>query len=91
MYDIYFDLTNMHRTVEESDSGDSGEKSDGAEYWHIGETFDFDFIEEYVSKEDTDDYAVIVKKYGCTCTNCGEFYPDAEVVSAFKCWSCRNF
>lgn len=85
MYDIYFDLNNMHQTVEES------EKEASDEFWHIGETFDFDFIDEYIPKEDADDYPVIVKRYGCTCSKCGEFYPHAEVTDGFKCWSCRNF
>lgn len=31
------------------------------------------------------------KKEGATCQTCQEFYPYAEYVSDFKCWSCKNF
>lgn len=30
-------------------------------------------------------------KSGATCQTCQEFYPYAECVIDFKCWSCKNF
>ncbi len=91
MYDIFFDLNNMHQTVEERD--DLNE-----EFWAVGEQFSFDFVDD---TEFVDDYPVIVKKSkakpkgnGCTCPKCGEIYPYAEPNmpdGSFKCWSCRNF
>lgn len=53
--------------------------------------FDFDFELGLPEDSITDDYPIIVKKYGCKCDKCEEFYPDAEAVTPFKCWSCRNF
>lgn len=92
MYDIYFDLGNMHQVVEE----DEIDLDD--EFWQIGETIEFDFVEdEGVSRQSTDDYPVVVKrsKNGYTCKACGEHYPYAEESNqkdgSFKCWSCRNF
>jgi hypothetical protein len=92
MYDIYFDLHNMHQVVEDDEI--TGED----EFWHIGERFDYEFIEdEGPSIRRNDDYPVIVKrsrKNGCTCKACGEIYPYAEPNQkdgSFKCWSCRNF
>lgn len=91
MYDIYFDLNNMHQTVEESDKPDLDE-----EFWQLGEQFQLDFLDEV----SPDDYPVIVKKSskrksnGCICDKCGELYPYAEPNQkdgSFKCWSCRNF
>ncbi len=90
MYDIYFDLHNMHQTVEESD------ENIVEEFWVVGEQINFDFVED-IAPEPTDDYPVIVKrrtKNGCTCKKCGEIYPYAEPNQkdgSFKCWSCRNF
>lgn len=98
MYDIYFDLNNMHQTVEESDNVriESDETDLDDEFWQIADQMNFDFIDE--TKED--DYPVIVKRSskrksnGCTCDKCGEIYPYAEPNQSdgtFKCWSCRNF
>ena len=30
-------------------------------------------------------------KSGATCQTCQEFYPYAECMADFKCWSCKNF
>lgn len=94
MYDIYFDLNNMHQTVEESDKVDPDD-----EFWALGEQFSLDFLDELDGPPD--DYPVIVKKSktkskgnGCVCPKCGELYPYAEPNQpdgSFKCWSCRNF
>jgi len=91
MYDICFDLHDMHQTVEESDQLEE-------EFWAIGEVFDFDLV---VDEDFIDDYPVIVKQTkvktkgnGLTCPKCGEIYPYAESNQpdgSFKCWSCRNF
>lgn len=88
MYDIYFDLNDMHQTVSESDD----------EFWGIGESFDFDLG---LDEPYTDDYPVVVQKpkhksngNGCNCTKCGEAFPFAEPNQpdgSFKCWSCRNY
>jgi len=92
MYDIYFDLNDMHQVVEE----DEIDLDD--EFWQIGETIEFDFVEdEGPSKSPTDDYPVVVKrsKNGYTCKSCGELYPYADRPNqkdgSFKCWSCRHF
>ena len=88
MYDIHFDLNDMHQTVEESD-----------EYWMVGESFSFDFVDQIRADHDDDDddldddFAVIVRRNGCRCDSCGEIYPYAEQNQkggGFKCWSCRN-
>lgn len=81
MYDIFFNLNNMHRTVRQKD-----EELEEIN-WTTG--IDFDFTLDL--PQPTDDYPVIVKRYGCHCDKCGEYYPYAEVVTPFKCWSCRNF
>jgi len=80
MYDILFDLDNMHQTVCEKD-----EEPDD-KFWT---GLDWDFTLDL--PDTTDNYPIIVKKYGCKCDKCGEFYPYAEVTSPFKCWGCRNF
>jgi hypothetical protein len=77
MYDIYFDLANMHRTVNESDKDDSDDDQFAFE-------FELDLPEE-------DDRAVIVRKPQ-TCKQCQEIYPYAEPNQkdgTFKCYSCR--
>ena len=43
MYDTYFDLANMHRTVEESDHAEQLDLFTGAE---MGMGFDFDWISD---------------------------------------------
>lgn len=105
MYDIYFDLSEMHQVVEDASPDELSKlydelvaaatnQEEHEEYWAIGETFTFEFPED-------DDFPVIVKKSksktkrnGCTCPKCGEIYPYAEPNQpdgSFKCWSCRNF
>jgi len=89
MYDIYFDLQNMHQTVSEKDDAEE-------EFWKLGEQIDLNFFdEEGPNIEQSDDFAVIVRRSnGCTCKHCGEIYPYAEPNQrdgSFKCWSCRNF
>ena len=91
MYDIYFDLNNMHQTVQESDDIETDE-----EFWKDVDQFELDFG----GPPAQDDFPVIVKKStkrnsnGCICKKCGELYPFAEPNrkdGSFKCWSCRNF
>lgn len=38
----------------------------------------------------TDEVADSVAVYGATCARCSNYCPDAEVVSGFKCYSCRQ-
>ena len=57
------------------------------EFWQLGESLSFDFVEEK-----QDDYAVIVDK-GCICKDCNEIYPYAKSNcrdGSFKCYGCRN-
>jgi len=84
MYDIYFDLNNMHQTVNEADEENQID-------------FDFELDLPEGDSGSVDDYPVIVRRSrnGCTCKTCGEIYPYAEGPNqpdgSFKCWSCRNF
>lgn len=32
-----------------------------------------------------------VAKYGINCRCCNEYFPHAEVVDNFKCWSCKTY
>ena len=85
MYDIYFDLANMHRTVEESDHAEQLDLFTGAE---MGMGFDFDWISDLPKEnfELTD---------GQTCKQCGDFYPYADRPNqkdgTFKGWGCRHY
>lgn len=92
MYDIYFDLNNMHQVVDDTPADQLSQLYD--ELSAIGENLEFDLIGA-LPIEDDDDYAVVVKKSkGCRCKKCGETYPYAEPNQqdgSFKCWSCRNF
>lgn len=86
MYDIYFDLHDMHRLVEE----------DEEEFWLVGEQIDFEFVKHFSDKmrQNNDHITVQRNSTGCSCEECQEFYPYAEpnrVGGAFRCWSCRNF
>lgn len=82
MYDIYFDLNNMHQTVNEADENQID--------------FDFELDLPEGDNDSTDDYPVIVRrsKNGYTCKSCGEIYPYAEEPNrkdgSFRCWGCRN-
>ncbi len=92
MYDIYFDLNNMHQTVDEGDSLfeeiDSGSISElydelqavsQAQQSHqIDFNFELDLPEG--DNDSPDDYPVIVRrsKDGYTCKVCREHYPYAE-------------
>lgn len=84
MYDIYFDLHNMHQTVNESDDELVCATDDG-------EQFCFEFDIGLDLPEEQDDRAVIVRKPQ-TCKKCNEIYPYAEPNQkdgTFKCYSCR--
>lgn len=89
MYDIYFNLSDMHQVVRDEEVTGEGE------FWVIGETFEFDFITEDPSIQQNDDYAVVVRRnHTCICTQCGEIFPYAEPNQqdgSFKCWSCRHW
>lgn len=81
MYDIYFDLRNMHQTVEESDDNVCVSNDDQF-------AFEFDIS---LDLPEEDDRAVIVRKPQ-TCKQCNEIYPYAEPNQkdgTFKCYSCR--
>lgn len=86
MYDIYFDLQDMHQTVEEEED---------TQEWLSGEGFDFEFIKQFSEKvEELKKSAPRKRKSdGATCKSCGEFYPyaDPEPGTVFRCWGCRNF
>lgn len=93
MYDIYFDLNNMHQTVdmEEKDDGSIDLSKLYDELNSVGdEQLVFDFNWEL---DLPDDRAVIVHK-PCVCKDCGDIFPQAEPNQkdgSFKCWSCRNY
>lgn len=82
MYDIYFDLNDMHQTVDSSDDGD--------EFWLMGEPFTIELDDDYaVIKPPKKTY-----ENGCYCTQCGELFPYAEPNQAdgsLICYSCRRF
>jgi formylmethanofuran dehydrogenase subunit E len=78
MYDIYFDLDNMHPVVDDDDS-----------CFMMDDRFDFDFLAD-IAEEKTKKS----KSNGCTCLKCGEIYPYAEpnqLDGSFKCYSCRKY
>jgi len=84
MYDIYFDLQNMHQTINESDDETTCTTADG-------EQFCFEFDIGLDLPEEQDDRAVIVHKPQ-TCKKCKEIYPYAapnQKDGTFKCYSCR--
>src|SRR5574338_1268036 len=101
MYDIYFDLNNMHQTVDEAESSDLSKLYDelaAVAQAQQSHQIDFNFELELPEgdNDSSDDYPVIVKrsKNGMTCKACKEHYPYAEesnqIDGSFKCWSCRN-
>lgn len=97
MYDIFFDLNNMHQTVEETDGEqlsllyDELTAISTKQSIRAGsdEAFSFDFELDL----DNDDRAVIVKK-PLVCEKCNEIYPYAEPNgenNSFRCYSCRKY
>lgn len=84
MYDIYFDLNNMHQTVEETDNNPQ------LELFASQNGFDFDWIND-LPKENVEDLELTD---GQTCASCKDFYPYADRPNqkdgTFKCWSCRH-
>ena len=91
MYDIFFDLNNMHQTVEMSD--EQGELDD--EFWMLGECFEFENDAEACSVPHREQ-SKEPKRYenGCHCIRCGELYPQAEPNQpdgTLICYSCRRF
>lgn len=84
MYDIYFDLNNMHQVVDDAQK---------EEFWLNGETFSFDI--ELDLPEQEDDYAVIVHRHeDLHCNKCGELFPYAEPNQkdgTLICYSCRKY
>lgn len=96
MYDIYFDLNDMHQTVEEDDDPQlsflydelTAVSTKQAIRAGSDEAFSFDF--DLVLP---DDRAVIVKKPQ-VCDKCNEIYPYAEPNgenNSFRCYSCRKY
>lgn len=94
MYDIYFDLNNMHQVVVEDETSFEIELDEEL----ISFNFELDLPE---ALEPADDFAVVVRKKpskssnGYTCSHCGEIYPYAEEPNqkdgSFKCYSCRKY
>lgn len=101
MFDIYFDLSNMHQVVVEEETFVDME----IEGESISFNFELDLPEGMLPD---DDYPVIVKdsgkcatnskkKYlnGATCVSCNEIYPYADEPNqkdgSFKCYSCRKY
>lgn len=82
MYDIYFDLSDMHQTV------DSADDDEGEEFWLDGDAVHYDLVQN-------DDYIVVKKnKNGCICKECMELFPYAEPNQSdgtLICYSCRRF
>lgn len=106
MYDIYFDLNNMHQLVDDA-GGYQGASYDEeqlieflssqdnintlmVDYGDMQISFDFLNGIEY----DEPDLAVAKSENGLTCKACKDFYPYAEYPNqkdgSFKCWGCRN-
>lgn len=89
MYDIFFDLNNMHQVV---DALPEDTECAIGESWMLGASvdvnleFDFNFPPAP---------ALIPKKSdGCTCEKCKELFPYAEPNQkdgSFKCYSCRTY
>ena len=82
MYDIFFDLHEMHQTVDDDDKEETVSSS-------TEEQFAFDFTLDLPSEED--DREVIVNKPQI-CKQCQEIYPYAvpnQKDGSFKCYSCR--
>ena len=81
MYDIYFDLNNMHQTVQES------EEPEQLDLFPIQDGFDFDWVADLPKEQ-------IELTDGQTCIKCQDFYPYADRPNqkdgTFKCWPCRN-
>lgn len=88
MYDIFFDLLDMHQVVVEEETFVEIDLDDEPI------TFNFD-LDLPFPNETNDDYPVIVRKsYGHTCKQCGEICPHAESNQkdgSFKCYSCRKY
>lgn len=89
MYDIYFDLNDMHQPVEEDDK----------EYWLIGQSFYINELDDDMGVPDLDmgdDYIVVKRRppNGYQCNKCNELFPHAEANQpdgSFTCYSCRNY
>lgn len=78
MYDIYFDLNDMHQEVEEVPAEQlsllydeltavsKAQTDDAEEFWLLGEAFSFDFVHKFpvdkLEEDDEDDFPVIVEK-----------------------------
>lgn len=87
MYDIFFDLGDMHQSVEEADEID--------EYTYLGPNF-IKPSNNYYPEDDQSDYPVIVErpKQGYHCKKCKELFPHSEPNQSdgtLICYSCRNF
>ncbi len=79
MFDIFFDLNDMHQPVADEEVKASNEP------FGWGEQLDFDFVKELAKP---------VNKDGCICTKCGEMYPYAEPNQpdgTMICYSCRKY
>ena len=103
MYDIYFDLNDMHQSVDDGDNEQlvlpfgqlppqPADEIVSVVYYKTragsDEAFSFDF--DLVLP---DDRAVIVKKPQ-VCDKCNEIYPYAEPNgenNSFRCYSCRKY
>lgn len=79
MYDIYFDLNDMHQTVDEDIDNNSCKADIQIELDFTG----FDISIDSDKKKNSN---------GCVCLKCNELYPYSEPNQkdgTFKCYSCR--
>jgi formylmethanofuran dehydrogenase subunit E len=84
MYDIFFDLDNMHQPVDETTD----------EYWGIGEVIDLDSAEQLELRNLIEQNKTTTHSNGMNCKDCGEHYPYAEANQSdgsLICYSCRRF
>lgn len=80
MYDIYFDLEDMHQTIDDEITA----SRDDHDSWAF-ESIDFDFVKDLPVKQ---------KSEGCFCAECNNFCQYAETNQSdgsFICYSCRNY
>lgn len=83
MFDIYFDLEDMHQTVDEEIAG----ARDDHDSWAF-EQVDFDFVKDLDKSESFN------KSAGCFCASCNDFCQFAEPNQpngTLICYYCRNY
>lgn len=104
MFDIFFDLTDMHQVVDNDEEWEAGEN------WIVG--IDYDTVKQNIHIgsnlqnmfEELGEWNEIIntvekkiddeEKSGCNCVKCGDIFPYAEPNQpdgTLICYSCRNF